>query len=516
MTVAERSGYSATSTHEEVVAWCDAFAAGAPDVVRRAIFGTTEEGREIPMVIIADPPVSNAAEAREAARGGRLVALAFGNIHGGEVCGKEALPMVAREIVRPWLTEESASRAIREGMVLVLAPIYNADGNEKFDDVEKNRPGQVGPARVGQRANARGLDLNRDYVKAESAETRSMLRFLREWNPDVVIDTHTTNGSYHRYTLTYESALHPSAWARAGAKGGLEISREVMVGAGSRIGDRWGTFWYGDFDREKTRWETYSAMPRYGANSVGLRGMVSILTEAHSYAPFADRVLCTEAFVRACLEGLVARREEVRGARLAWDAWWSGGLREVAIRTRPVAFEGRVVVEGWVETTDGEGRARPTETHRAYEVEHFGRFEAARVVTPSWGYAIPAGLTSVSKLLRQQGVVVERLTRDVETEVGELVVRAVKRGERAFQGRVLQMIEVEERREERRLDAEGWVVVRSAQPLQALLVMLLEPESEDGLGAWGLMGEMNGGNPYPVIRILEPLEADSRAIVNDG
>ncbi len=514
-TVAETSGYRATATHEEVVAWCDAFAAAEPSVVRRGTFGTSEEGREIPMVIVADPPVSSAGEAREAARQGRLVVLAFGNIHAGEVCGKEALPMAAREIVRPWMTDEASARAIREGMVLVVAPIYNPDGNERFDAVERNRPGQEGPERVGQRANAKGLDLNRDYVKAEASETRAMLRFFREWSPDVVIDTHTTNGSFHRYTLTYESALHPNAYAPDGTKGPAEISREVMVRAGERIGEKWGTFWYGDFDREKTRWETYSGMPRFGANSVGLRGMVSILTEAYSYAPFRERVLCTEAFVRACLEELAARTDEVRSARAAFEARWSGGPRAVTIRTRTAPFEGGVTVAGWVETADGGGRARPTPTKKNYEVEHWGRFEPAREVTPSWGYALPTGLGSVLSLLRAQGVVVERLTRDVEVETGAWTVRSAQRAERAFQGRILQTLMVEEARERRTLEAGEWVVVRSAQRLQPLVVTLLEPDCEDGLATWGLFGELNGGNPYPVIRILEPLEGDTRVIVNE-
>ncbi len=515
LTAAEKSGYQATATHADVVAWCDAFAAGEPGVVRRGTLGTTEEGREIPMVIVADPPVSSASEAREAARQGRLVALAFGNIHAGEVCGKEALPMVAREVVRPWRTEKEGARAIREGVVLVLAPIYNADGNERFDDVEKNRPGQAGPRRVGVRPNAKGLDLNRDYVKAEAAETRALLRFLREWDPDVVIDTHTTNGSFHRYTLTYESALHPDAYMRGGEKGPAEISREVMARAAERIGSAWGTFWYGDFDREKTRWDTYSGMPRYGANSVGLRGMVSILTEAYTYAPFRDRVLCTEAFVRASLEELAGRKEEVRGARAAWDAHWSKGLREVAIRTKAAAFSEKVTVRGWEETSDGEGRSRPTEREREYEVEHWGRFEPSRVAMPAWGYAVAARLTSVVDLLRVQGVEVSRLARDVEVEVGELTVREVKRAERAFQGRVLQSVEgVEEVRERRTLAREEWVIVRSEQRLQSLLTVLLEAESEDGLASWGLFGELNGGNPYPVIRVLTPLEVDLEVIVN--
>ena len=63
---------------------------------------------------------------------------------------------------------------------------------------------------MGERHNSQHLDLNRDYVKAEAPETRSLLKLLRKWDPDIVIDTRTTNGSHHRYTLTYGGPRHPN------------------------------------------------------------------------------------------------------------------------------------------------------------------------------------------------------------------------------------------------------------------------------------------------------------------
>ena len=63
---------------------------------------------------------------------------------------------------------------------------------------------------MGQRANARGLDLNRDFIKLEAPETRALVRFLNEWNPHLFIDTHTTDGSFHRYMITYEGPKNPA------------------------------------------------------------------------------------------------------------------------------------------------------------------------------------------------------------------------------------------------------------------------------------------------------------------
>ena len=203
-TVAERSGFKATARHGDVVALCQELAKRHPGAAFYTELGHSEEGRPLPLLILADPPVHSA---EEAARSGKLVVLAIGNIHAGEVCGKEALPMLAREIL------ETPHHPLLKNLVIALAPIYNADGNERVSKL--NRPGQVGPEEgMGQRHNARGLDLNRDFIKLEAAETRALVKFFRTWKPALFIDTHTTNGSHHRYTITYEGPKNPAGDSR--------------------------------------------------------------------------------------------------------------------------------------------------------------------------------------------------------------------------------------------------------------------------------------------------------------
>src|SRR5439155_20471426 len=121
----------------------------------------------------------------------------------GEVDGKEALLMLARDLV---LAKE---QPLLKDLILLFVPIFNADGNEKID--KAHRTTQVGPAGgVGIRFNAQGLDLNRDFVKLESPEVRGLVRCFNQWDPAGVIDGHSTNGSYQRYTVTYEGGRAPS------------------------------------------------------------------------------------------------------------------------------------------------------------------------------------------------------------------------------------------------------------------------------------------------------------------
>ena len=180
-TRAERTNYLETSHYADVIAFLDSLhAAGAP--AWRSI-GTTNEGRAIPVIVLSRPLVATPADAK---RLGRPVVYVQANIHAGEVEGKEALLALIRDL---WFSDKPN---VLDSVVLVANPIYNADGNERFAPQARNRYEQNGPELVGQRPNAQGLDLNRDYVKAEAPETRASLAAMTAWDPDVFVDLHTT------------------------------------------------------------------------------------------------------------------------------------------------------------------------------------------------------------------------------------------------------------------------------------------------------------------------------------
>ena len=234
-TKAESSHYEATSSHAEVVAFCNALAEESPRVVHTN-FGQSGEKRGLPLLILSDDGITEPND--------RLTILCLGNIHAGEVCGKEALLMLARDLAR------AEKPGLLKNINLLVAPIYNADGHEQM--AHDNRPGQDGPKDgMGERHNSQGLDLNRDYVKAQAPETRALLKLLRDWDPEVIIDTHTTNGSHHRYTLTYGGPRHPNTDPRL-----VDYVRETFLPkVGDKLRDRSGydSFFYGNFEDNHQR-----------------------------------------------------------------------------------------------------------------------------------------------------------------------------------------------------------------------------------------------------------------------
>lgn len=511
LTVAERSDWTATSTYAETLALLSELDRRS-DLVTLSFIGETVEGRRIPMLTVGDPPHGSPERAR---RDGKLVVLLIGNIHAGEVCGKEAFPMLVRDLLLNPHAERS--RAILDAMTLLIVPDFNADGNERVSPT--NRPGQVGPvAGMGTRQNARGLDLNRDCMKAREPETRAMLALLNRWNPDLIIDAHTTNGSYHRYALTYAAPQNPAGHydPMLFVRDTLlpEVSRRVKANAG------YDTFFYGNFNDDRTAWETYDALPRFQGNYHGLRGRMSVLLEAYSYASYRDRVLATLEFTRECLLFAAERAEDVRllNERAEREVASKGRVLDerdaVAIRSRLAPFPRPVVIPAYEPPQDADALWRgvvasalrgevpdlgaPTEVR----VWHYGRYEPALTVVRPLEYAIPPGHDAVIDTLRAHGIVVDAVTvpRVVTAEV--YAIDEVRRAEREFQGVRGAMVEATARRVALPIGP-GWHVVRLGQPLGTLAVYLLEPESDDGLAHWGFFDEsLAPGRDFPVLRVV--------------
>ena len=225
------------------------------------------------------------------------------NIHAGEVDGKEALLMLARDIA----TRPGRSRCSRTSSSS-LPDLQRR--RQREDRPRTTAPSRTGPPTASASAtNAQGLDLNRDFVKLESPEVRALVKLLNQWDPAVVIDCHTTNGSYHRYTLTYEGGRG----TRAGGarRRSLATSCCPTSAAGWRSEGLPVVLLRQLLAATARRWETVPATPRYGTQYVGLRNRIAILSESYIYAPFKDRVLASRDFVRTMLR--VRRRAQGRG-----------------------------------------------------------------------------------------------------------------------------------------------------------------------------------------------------------
>lgn len=517
---AELTNYEETSRYDDVLRFFGELQKRSP-LVRIDTFGQSVEGRALPLVILSDPPISDPRDARAS---GKPIVFVFANIHAGEVEGKEATQHLARRIVLGDL------RSLLDKLIILIAPIYNADGNEKINVM--NRTAQYGPlGGVGVRENSKGLDLNRDYMKLDSPEAQSMVRLFNRWDPHLTVDLHTTNGSYHGYHLTYSIPLNPTIDPRI-----IAYHREKMMPAIAKAmlaQHKFRTYYYGNFEgfadkpgaTDKRRWEAFTHQPRIGQNYVGFRNRLTILSEAYSYLDFRRRVEVTEAFVEEILKYSAARGAEMsqlanqvdldtirRG--LSGAPLQMGVEYELKSLPKPVEI---LVGEVTKVKNPRSGRDMTVMTEDKFTkiaMQDFGLFAAKRSVPTARAYIFrrEEGTRAVIEKLLQHGIAVEELTAPLTTEVESFVIDSVKKAGRPFQGHTAVTLTGKYKKETITFPA-GSIGVRAAQPLGTLAAYLLEPESDDGLTTWNFVDSYLGeGKVHPVYKVMGDVGLRSRLL----
>ncbi len=510
LTVAEASDYARTSLYGDVVEFVQRLQRQS-ELVSVLPLATSTEGRMIPLVVLSRERLSRP---RDLALYGKPAVLVMANIHAGEVEGKEASLMLIRDIALGRLP------GLLDTQVLLFIPIFNADGNEKLG---RNRR-DLGPELAGVRYNGQNLDLNRDYMKLESPEVRALVRLFDSWDPVLVVDMHTTNGSQHRHPVTYSTQLNPN---------GDPVLADYMwrqlfpaVARALKAEHGFDSVPYGNFvDRQHPEkgWENDALEARYGSNYVGLRNRFSILDENYSYADFKTRVLASRAFVASILAytarhagamAEMARRSDRETAARFRAAGNDFALEFTLEKGQDVTVKSFEFVREEIKPEDrakhppwaGAFAMKSTGVPKDYVIPYFARAVPARSVRLPAGYVLAPHQDEALAVLKGHGIRVERLLAGCRQQVESYALAAVEPAKVIYQGRVQSTLKGEYRREEADIPA-GSYYVGLDQPLARLVPVLLEPESADGLAAWGLFNRVivqqwsNRPGPYPVLRL---------------
>ena len=435
-TPAEISDYRTTPRYAETMAYARRLVAAAPGVLRLETFGRTEEGRDLVVVIASKNGVFDPAALH---RAGRPVVLVQNSIHAGEMDGKDACLALLRDVA---ITRQRA--ALLDNAVLVVIPIYNADGHERFGPF--NRINQNGPEETGWRTQSRNLNLNRDYMKADTPETRAFLRLWNSWLPDLFVDTHVTDGADFQYDTTYGIDTGPDVfpalaeWKRAALAPYIETS---VAAAGHVVAA------YLNFkdDLDPSQGLTIAQdVPRFSTGYVNLQNRPALLLETHMLKDYRTRVLGSYEFVRAVLEvvnrdagRLVAMNREADAATIAAGRQFDAAARfplrvEADGTTAPFVFRGYRSTMSQSEISGG----RRIEYSRELIEMTVPRQTSLRVsvaVAPPLAYIVPVQWTPVIDVLEAHGLRMEKTARPWEGEVDTYRCDGVRWFEHPFEGR---------------------------------------------------------------------------------
>ncbi len=483
----EKTNFEKTSTYAEVIQFLTSISALSNQITVTTI-GKSTLGKDIPLAILANPKITTAEEARKS---GKPVIYIQANIHGGEVEGKEVSMMLMRDILL------GKKQYLLNHQIILFMPIYNIDGNDKM--AKGLRPSQENsPLETGERENGQGLDLNRDGVKMEAPETHALIEnIFTQWDPQMTVDLHTTNGTWHGYSLTwapgYLYAGQPETYLYTNNKMLPHITKQLKIKDDINIGP------FGDF-YPKENWPlknfyTYNHHPRYIVNQMGLRNRMSILSESFAHERFYQRINSTYQFVDEILSycndhaaEIVETNKQAENAAINY-VLNNAGKTKKGIRYKMVPTETPLMhfrTYDYTQFVQPDGSVNLVKTGRIVyhdSVNYFGAFKDTLQSTLPRGYIIPAAFSSIATLLKNQGAVVHELTQKTIIKGEVFTVEQLTKATRKFEGHL--MASAEGHYAPILYTAQkGDFIVDLAQPLANLIFYLLEPQSDDGLLRW--------------------------------
>ena len=509
MTAAELSNFERTSTFAEVLSVVAALQASS-DLLHRETLVTSLEGKNVPLLVLADPPVRTPEEARAS---GKLVVYIQGNIHGGEVEGKEASLIAMREILH------GDKQHLLENQIVLFLPVYNSDGNDQMSG-DSRLSQEMSPLLAGQRT-AHGYDLNRDGMIIDTVETAALYaNLIQRWDPDLLVDLHTTNGTWHGYSLTYAPAYHT-----AGDAAPSDYTSDVMLPAiRQSIKEKFNLDfdWYGGFDYRDwppTELRTYHHAPRYLTNNMGLRNRMAILSETFAHDRFYKRVHAANAFVNEILEYANTHAGEIReinrqaDARVVEKIANNAGSYQNGVQFEMVALEEPLDLLSYkyIPYTAADGSqqfVRSSEIVEIKGVQNFNAFKAIKSATVPVAYVFPAELEVLAAKLGQHGIEVSRLGQDQEFGGESFKVTEIEK-QNFVQNNHRNSRLVGAFEPESKDFSAGDYYVAMDNRLANLIFYLLEPEADDGLAYWNMFDdylerklENASSVDYPVFKVL--------------
>jgi hypothetical protein len=518
LTVAEKSNFTATSTSAEVNFFISELASRSA-ICQFDTLAMSMDGKPVPLLVIADPLPASPDELRDDKR---IVVYIQANIHAGEVEGKEASLMLARALIgeeyRGWLKK----------VIVLICPNLNPDGNDQIST--QHRINQNGPKNgVGVRHNGQYLDLNRDAMKLETPEMKGVVtHVLNRWDPAVIVDCHTTNGSFHEEPVTFTWMMNPN-----GDTSLIHHMRDsVMPQISYILQDRHGVenCFYGEFVDMKypeLGWEAYGAEPRYFVNYAGIRNRFAILNENYVYADYKTRVLGCYKLLLSILEYASLHCNELKEFLLHADQSSIRRGTDPSVRDSfALVYRGRptpnpITIKAYEVEETGDtlfwNKYRKTDRRMQVTVPYLADYYPSTCTKIPYAYLVRVTDPLCRDFLYLHGIHVEKLAAEHELDVETFRIDAINPARRLNQGHYTNMVKGQYIKEKITFPSGCWVI-RTAQPLANLAAYLLEPQSDDGMAVWNMFDRYlvpqwgPGYYPWPVYRVVKKTELKTVSI----
>ncbi|MBD8629687.1 peptidase M14 [Oxalobacteraceae sp. CFBP 8753] len=499
LTPYEQGNLNQTTTWADCIAWYEELARQYPAVLRFEQVGVSDAGVPIHAGVVSSDGVFDRAAIKAA---GRAVFFNNNGIHPGEPEGVDG----CMALVRDFCVEPERLAALGT-TVFLFVPLYNVDG--AFNRADTSRVNQDGPEQFGFRGNSRHLDLNRDFVKCDTLTARVFNELFTAWDPDVMVDTHTSNGADYSYTMTL---IHTQADKLGGGLGEFlraEMLPALYAGMDAR---GWPTCPYVNpvQDSPDHGIAEFLETARFSTGYAALHHTIGFMPETHMLKPFRDRYESMRALVDVALAFTVQNAPRIQALRRAakdagrTQAEWP--VRWKMDEANPSSFRFKGYEAKYKKSLLGDYTRLYYDRSSVWErdIAYYNRFPVDVTVPAPQAYVVPQQWREAIERLEWNGVRMERIDTDRMQQVAYYQIDSVTSRPTAYEGHMFHDDVVLERRHASVQLRAGDYLVPLDQDNARYAVETLEPLAHDSFFRWGFFNS-----------VLEKKEAYSEYVFED-
>ena len=494
----ENSQKQATATYPEVIKYYQALDAAYPQA-KLITYGPTDFGEPLHLLVLSKDKTFDPALIRKQ---DKRILLINNGIHPGEPEGIDASMMLARDLLK--------GNKLPDNMVICIIPLYNIDGS--YNRSNTSRANQNGPVAYGFRGNSRNLDLNRDFIKTDSRNSASFQQIFNSWQPEVFVDTHTSNGADYQYTMT----LIPTQKDKLNATLSTYLTGQMLPALYKEMAAKG----YELIPYINSVAETPDAgitgflePARFSTGYAALHNSIGFMPETHMLKAYDKRVDATYKLLETYI-GIVSRDAKQIGLNkqkadaavaaqstfpLEWklnkDLYDSIPFKGYTARQKPSAVSGkdRLYYD----------RNAPFEKY----IKQWNNFEPAITVKKPVAYVIPKAWSRVVELLKLNGVKLQQLSSDTKLDLEMYYIKDYKTAAAPYEGHYIHSAVLVNPVRQTLQFYKGDYLVYVNQPQNRYIVETLEPQGTDSFFNWNFFDSILGQKEHYSAYVFEDTAA---------
>lgn len=468
----EKGNGNQSATYEECIAYYEELDENFP-TIQMIAKGPTDSGKPLHIIFFSASQNFDVHQQK-------AIILINNGIHPGEPDGIDASMMLLRDLA-------TAKIKVPKNTMVVIIPVYNVDG--MLNRNSTSRANQNGPEEYGFRGNGRNYDLNRDFIKSDTKNSRSFQELFRLINPDIFIDNHVSNGADYQYIFTCIATQHERLGNALGNyfindyypaivkdmnKKGIDVSPYVNVH--STTPDK--------------GFEQFTDTPRYATGYTTLFNTLGFVPETHMLKPYANRVKATYEFMVSVMNHTDLNWEKIKRFRMeAFKEYPAGSPYPIdwevdSTKVSAIDFKG---FEGSYKPSAVSGKDRLYyDRNKPFtkKIPFYGNHKAVKFVTVPKSYLIPQTQWQVIDLLQLNQIEYTQIQKDTLIEVESYRIASYETSKSPYEGHYGHYHTKISKATEKVQVHTGDYVFFTNQPGVKYLLETLEPEAVDSFFNW--------------------------------